>query len=163
MHVVFLELVDGEYLMEIFIQLVFSSSLFSGFWNGAIVFSEDTAVGAMFMISAIAWLLAVPASMFLFFKVLIFKSSCCLFTIHNYNTRFTDTIVHLVLVYRRHNRRHTLLPLQTRPFRRLARRQCTQLLPTRQYNKALHRAYHKVFNRPLILLYHNKRDIHTYV
>lgn len=72
MHAAFLELVDGKYLLEIFIQLVFSSLQSSGFWNGALVFDEDTAVGAMFMISAIAWALAVPAAMILFFRVLIF-------------------------------------------------------------------------------------------
>ena len=59
-------------LNGIFIQLVFSSLPSSGFWNGAIVFDENTAVGAMFMISAIAWGLAIPVAMFLFFKVLNF-------------------------------------------------------------------------------------------
>lgn len=40
-----------------------------GFWNGAVVFDEDTAVGAMFMICAILWALAVPVALFAFFKV----------------------------------------------------------------------------------------------
>ena len=67
MHADFPELVDGEYFKN---SIPFSYNfLTSGFWNGAIVFDEDTAVGAMFMISAILWALAAPIAIFIFLKV----------------------------------------------------------------------------------------------
>ncbi|XP_065910489.1 secretory carrier-associated membrane protein 1-like [Dysidea avara] len=40
-----------------------------GFWNGAVVFDEGAAVGAMFIICAILWALAIPFSVFLFLRV----------------------------------------------------------------------------------------------
>jgi len=42
---------------------------FSGFWNGAVVFDEATAVGAMFIICAILWALGIPVSIVLFLRV----------------------------------------------------------------------------------------------
>ena len=45
--------------------------LFSGFWNGAVVFDEGAAVGAMFIICAILWALAIPFSVFLFLRVIL--------------------------------------------------------------------------------------------
>ena len=45
--------------------------LLSGFWNGAIIFDESTAVGAMFMITAILWALAAPIAVIVFLRVII--------------------------------------------------------------------------------------------
>lgn len=44
--------------------------VFSGFWNGAVVFDEATAVGAMFIICAILWAIGIPISIFLFIRVI---------------------------------------------------------------------------------------------
>ena len=69
MHAAFLELVDGEFFFILVFCIQLSLFLLSGFWNGAIIFDKNTAVGAMFMISAILWVLGAPVAIFVFLKV----------------------------------------------------------------------------------------------
>ena len=70
-------------LFFLFIIILLSLLLLSGFWNGAILFDESTAVGAMFMITAILWAVAAPIAVFVFLRVIrLVLTMCCIIIIN---------------------------------------------------------------------------------